>query len=308
LRLSWKLLHQLSWEPLLLHHNLFNHLLTLELLHQEFLALFPGGYQPPPLGAFAAAGAFEVAPVAYAAMPQAMPQGLLQGVPEPVPQAVHQTVPQVAPEVRQEIPHPDTVKQEQDAYMVKAMANLNAQKDVEQAKYNEELQQIDADMADQTQKLKDAAAAKNEERRKNLDASFQSYNQRLTEQAAQLRIQYYRQKAQEKFEAAEKQIGEIYQPHLQDLDKLTSAQRLRQENMQRLQKELQDIQEGNLPAVPEGAPAVAAPQVAPQEAQQVPPQETPPAAQPETPPAADGGAQPIAQEPLASDPAGDELN
>jgi len=63
---------------------------------QEFLALFPGGYQPPPLGAFAAAGAFEVAPVAYAAMPQAMPQmQYAQQGGMPMMETVVQAAPQV---------------------------------------------------------------------------------------------------------------------------------------------------------------------------------------------------------------------
>lgn len=192
-------------------------------------------------------------------MPQydlSMPSVMETMLPEAAPQAAPQATPQV-PEVRQEIPHPDTVKREQDAYLQKAVENLNAQKAVEEQRREEEKKRIVEEIQAQSQKLLAAADTQHDERIKNLDASFNLYSERLNSQAQELRVQYYRQLAQARFDEAEKSIALLFQNyqgavHLQDLEGLSKAQAqaqaLRQENMQTLQNDLQSIMQGIIPA------------------------------------------------------------
>lgn len=179
-------------------------------------------------------------------MPQAMPQAMLQAMPQAAQPAV---VPRVVPQARQDIPHPNIVKQEQGAYLQKAVENLEAQKQAEMAKHQEEQNRITAEIQAQGERLMANAEAQFQERLKNLESSFKSYESRLEEQAQQLRMQYYQQKANARFEEADKKIAVIYQGgvSLKDLDSLQQAQQVRTANMQQLQSHLQAIQQGSIP-------------------------------------------------------------
>jgi len=160
-------------------------------------------------------------------------------------------MPQMMPQqqLQTEIPHPDAIIAEQASHKQTARENLEKQNLVERQKLEDEKVRLN----EQLQTMLQQAEIAYQKRLESLEGEFQAYSVRLEEQTQELRMRYFKQVAQKRFEETEQKIVALGKSTLQELQSGqvpngAHIQNVRQENQMQYEQALTQLANGQIPA------------------------------------------------------------